>query len=44
MELLKKREEALNDPSNPLYYLKSKYYKNNYSALNGLNDSSFKHL
>jgi hypothetical protein len=29
---LKKREEALKDPNNPLYKLKSQYYSNNYHA------------
>jgi hypothetical protein len=30
-ELIRKREEALNDPNNPLYHLRSNYYRNNFS-------------
>lgn len=41
-ELLKKREEDKNDPSNPLYSLKSNYYRNNYGALTGVSDELFK--
>lgn len=33
-ELKRKREEALNDPNNPLYNLQSKYYRNNFNMLN----------
>jgi hypothetical protein len=39
---LKKREEAMNDPNNPLYALRSNYYRNNYNALTGLEDEIFK--
>jgi hypothetical protein len=34
-ELLKKREEAMNDPNNPLYNLRSNYYRNNFHVLTG---------
>lgn len=30
-ELLRKREEALNDPNNPLSKLRSNYYRNNFT-------------
>ena len=32
----------MNDPSNPLYSLKSNYYRNNYSALTGVADELYK--
>jgi hypothetical protein len=32
----------MNDPSNPLYSLKSNYYRNNYGALTGVADELFK--
>ncbi|CDW79658.1 UNKNOWN [Stylonychia lemnae] len=35
-QLLKKREQDLHDPNSALYYLQSKYYMNNYNALQGL--------
>ncbi len=31
-ELLRKREEALNDPNNPLSKLRSNYYRNNFTV------------
>ena len=39
--LLKQREEALNDPNNPISKMRSNYYRNNYAALNGLNADVF---
>ncbi len=41
-ELLRLREEAMQDPNNPLYALRSNYYRNNYIALTGLQDELFK--
>lgn len=42
IEAIKKREDAMNDPNNPLYALRSNYYRNNYSALNGVDQELFK--
>jgi hypothetical protein len=42
LDLLKKREEAINDPNGALYGLRSNYYRNNYSALTGIQDEIFK--
>lgn len=42
LEALRKREEAMNDPNNPLYALRSNYYRNNYSALSGIDQELFK--
>ncbi len=41
-ELLKKRDEMMQDPNSVLYCLRSNYYRNNYSALNGVDDEYYK--
>ena len=41
LEYLKKREEALKDPNNPLYALGSNYYRNNFGVIRGLDDANY---